>query len=235
MVHFGAKVAVALTAFALVPAPLCAQEFKGQIKVGVHKVELQAGKIYSVVLESNCPEASFPFVESYPVNLKVFLADKPQNEIMYLVPTKSGPYTLVVASPVNSQVQQVVDYSLSVKPAPEADKPVMKHKVSITDKDPVYSYMGNKTRHKVYTIAMKADYYYVIDLVATGKEDPYLYLENADKKVVDQDDDSGGELNARIMYRPLKDGDYRIIATTLDNATGDMHLSVHMLPTKKKK
>jgi len=73
---------------------------------------------------------------------------------------------------------------------------------------------------------MKAGRYYIIDMVKSSKIDPYLYLEGPNAKVVAQDDDSGGNLNARIVYQPTTDGEYRVIATTLSPATGEFTLTV---------
>jgi hypothetical protein len=44
--------------------------------------------------------------------------------------------------------------------------------------------------------------------------------------VVAQDDDSGGDLNARIVYAPPQDGEFRVIATTLNKALGGFTLTV---------
>jgi len=77
---------------------------------------------------------------------------------------------------------------------------------------------------------MKAGETYIIDLVRPEKIDfnldPYLFLEDKNKQVVAEDDDSGGNLNARIVFTPKTDGEYRIIATTLVPATGGFTLTV---------
>ena len=66
--------------------------------------------------------------------------------------------------------------------------------------------------HVVHTYPMKAGQTYTIDLKSTW--DNYLRLENPQGQELAQDDDSGGMLNARIVYNCTKDGWYRIIATT---------------------
>jgi hypothetical protein len=45
--------------------------------------------------------------------------------------------------------------------------------------------------------------------------DPFLLLENSKGITVAQDDDGGGNLNAKISYSPPQDGEYRIIAATI--------------------
>lgn len=65
---------------------------------------------------------------------------------------------------------------------------------------------------KVHIVKMKAGKTYTIDMVS--KEfDAYLRLEDKDGKELDEDDDSGGDLNARIIFNCQKDGEYRIICT----------------------
>jgi len=117
------------------------------------------------------------------------------------------------------------EYTLTVQRAP---KPILNVTKRWTDKDPKYT---NDSYFKAYSIKMKAGETYIIDLVRAGKEllDPYLFLEDKNKQVVDRDDDSGGNLNARIVFTPKTDGEHRIIATTLGLATGEFTLTVRGL------
>ncbi len=66
--------------------------------------------------------------------------------------------------------------------------------------------------HVVHTFRMTKGQQYTIDL--TSPWDNYLRLENAAGQQLAQDDDSGGMLNARIVYSALADGWYRIIVTS---------------------
>jgi thiol-disulfide isomerase/thioredoxin len=59
---------------------------------------------------------------------------------------------------------------------------------------------------------MKSDRKYRIDM-ASKDLDSFLRLEDRAGKQLAMDDDSGGNLNARIVYVPDKPGNYRIIAT----------------------
>src|SRR5262245_48561440 len=70
--------------------------------------------------------------------------------------------------------------------------------------------------HKVHTHKMSAGTRYVIDLIDRNPSnmDPYLRLEDSAGTQLAQDDDSGGNLNARIVFTPPKTDTYRIIATT---------------------
>jgi len=82
-------------------------------------------------------------------------------------------------------------------------------------RDPV---MGGPS--KVYKVHLVQGRTYVIDL-KSGQFDAFLRLENSTFLQVALDDDSGGNLNARIVYRCPKTDDYRIIATGLPGARGN--------------
>jgi hypothetical protein len=57
--------------------------------------------------------------------------------------------------------------------------------------------------------------------------DPFLRLEDSNGKQIADDDDGGGNLNARIVYWPEKAGEYRIVATTFEaNQVGSYTLIV---------
>jgi thiol-disulfide isomerase/thioredoxin len=78
---------------------------------------------------------------------------------------------------------------------------------------------------KIHTYKMKKGEIYVIDMVSK-QFDAYLRLEDSTGKQLDEDDDSGGDLNARIIFKAPKDDDYRIICTACDPGFGDFTLSV---------
>jgi S1-C subfamily serine protease len=68
---------------------------------------------------------------------------------------------------------------------------------------------------QVFPLALQADKTYTIDLVSADF-DAYLRLEHDKKGKVAEDNDSAGNLNARIVYTPTAEGDYRIVVTTYD-------------------
>jgi hypothetical protein len=68
-------------------------------------------------------------------------------------------------------------------------------------------------RAKVHLIAMKAGKTYTIDM-KSRQFDCYLRLESPEGTRLAEDDDSGGNLDARLSFTPQQDGMYRIIATT---------------------
>jgi serine protease Do len=72
---------------------------------------------------------------------------------------------------------------------------------------------------KVHTIKLAPGSVYTIDLVGTKnprRYDPYLRLEDAKGRQIAEDDDGGGNLNSRIVYKPVKEGEYKIIVTSCE-------------------
>ncbi len=75
----------------------------------------------------------------------------------------------------------------------------------------------NQFHYKIFTVQLEQGKIYRIDHRGTGddpKFDPFLFLEDANGVQLDQDDDSGGGLNSRIIFKAPKTGQYRVIATT---------------------
>jgi predicted Zn finger-like uncharacterized protein len=86
---------------------------------------------------------------------------------------------------------------------------------TLTTKDPA---VANGKPAKVYKVKLEAGKEYVIDMKASGKgfgHDPYLILLDPQNKEAAKDDDSGGGLDAQIVYRPAAAGEYTIQATVL--------------------
>jgi HEAT repeat protein len=94
----------------------------------------------------------------------------------------------------------------------------------LTASDP-FDRVRTQHHHVVHIYPMKAGQQYTIDL--TSPWDNYLRLENAQGEQLAQDDDSGGNLNARITFQPPADGWYRVIVTTYaPGATGNYSLRI---------
>jgi len=96
----------------------------------------------------------------------------------------------------------------------------------LTEKDPVVQ----QHYFKIYTVQLEKGKTYRIDYKDAGddpKFDPFLFLEDAEGNGIDQDDDSGGGLNSRLILKAPKTGTYRLIATTLPpNQTGKYTLEI---------
>lgn len=76
---------------------------------------------------------------------------------------------------------------------------------------------------KSYEINLQAGTEYIIDL-RSREFDPYLRLEYAGNELT-SNDDGGGGLNSRIVFRPTQTGAHRIIATSF-SGTGQFSLTV---------
>jgi hypothetical protein len=215
----------------LLSGPASAQEFKGQIKIGTHKVRLEQGKLYQIKIDApgeSPPFVTLDFTQGVITNV---MGKEIKDDRLYFIPKKTDNYTFYVMPGFGPPKDGVIDYTLSFKGLSFADKAVLEEKSKLTDKDPKYKLppndFGPMNAYKAYKVQMKANQTYVIDMVRSDNSvDPYLYLEGPDGKIVMRDDDSGGDLNARIIYRPQQDGEFRIIATNLRDTTGEFTLTV---------
>ncbi len=88
--------------------------------------------------------------------------------------------------------------------------------------------LDGQTSALVYQVKLAAGKTYVIDMVSPDQKalDPYLVLTDAAGKKLAEDDDSGGGLNARIIFRPAQDSTFRIRATSFNGGSGAFNLSV---------
>src|ERR1700677_4846728 len=109
----------------------------------------------------------------------------------------------------------------------EADKEKVKEKEKAKDKkqkEKDFEFSGKFTDNdpkdaqrmgpaQTHLIKMKAGNTYTIDMVST-ELDSYLRLLDMKGMQLDEDDDSGGNLNSRIIFNCSKDGEYKIVCTT---------------------
>ena len=85
------------------------------------------------------------------------------------------------------------------------------------------------TYQKIFEVQLTAGKTYVMDLKhpPTSTLDPYLRLEDAKGKILAEDDDSGGNLDARIVFKAPQTGMYRLAATSFQvKMTGAFILTV---------
>jgi serine/threonine protein kinase len=80
----------------------------------------------------------------------------------------------------------------------------------------------------IFQVRLKAGVRYVIDMASPDPKalDPYLFLQDSERKTLVEDDDSGGDLNARITFRAPVDGVYRLRATSFNGGRGPFTISV---------
>ena len=78
---------------------------------------------------------------------------------------------------------------------------------------------------KTHTVKLTGGKTYQIDMVSADL-DSYLRLDDSTGKTVAVDDDSGGNLNARIIHTAAKDDTFKIHAITFDGQFGNYVLTV---------
>jgi tetratricopeptide (TPR) repeat protein len=84
---------------------------------------------------------------------------------------------------------------------------------------------GNRRYHKVFLVHLEKGKAYTIDLTAKAF-DAFLRVENAIGRHLAEDDDGGSGTDARLLFRPITDGTYRLIVTTFDGRHGAFTLRV---------
>src|SRR5262245_20004912 len=73
-----------------------------------------------------------------------------------------------------------------------------------------------KMQAKVYSVKLEAGRKYTITMDTDVDDfDPFLVVHDPKGNVVAFDDDSGGNLNAKLNYYPAKDGTYKVYAAAL--------------------
>ncbi len=97
----------------------------------------------------------------------------------------------------------------------------------LTDKCP-FDKQRTGSYAKVHEFKMVPGKVYVIEMLDKNAVtmDPYLRLEDSAGVQHAEDDDSGENRNARIVFTPTKEDSYRIVATTFARATGKYQLVV---------
>lgn len=98
-------------------------------------------------------------------------------------------------------------------------------KGELTDQDP-NDRIRPESHHKVHEFKMQSGKTYRIDL-NSDQIDTLLRIEDADGKQLALDDDGGGGLNSRLIFKAPADGTYKLIVTTYPpKQKGRYHLSV---------
>ncbi len=211
--------------------------FKGQVKIGQHKQKLERGKLYRVKVESDGFRPNVTVRPGYFIHTGE--ANQGDTFLGFLFPQESREYKFLVLPNLFDEIGDgPLNYTMQISNIPLAEKPVLEEKAKLEKADPIYKNpdlgFDKKCLFKAFPIKMQAKQFYIIDMVRSGDDiDPYLYLEGPDGKIVASDDDSGGSLNARIIYQPRRSGAYRIIASTLVPATGAFTLTVRSQAKEK--
>ena len=203
---------------------------KEQLKVSEHSAKFKADKVYLISVKSTSKgfTPSFLILDGDKVvarggtpsgsgmvfrigpggGLQIDTGRSEAAPGSFFIPERSASYRILVNAAVNDKPGKgAMDYTLKVVQA----KTELVVRDELTADDALYA--ARKSHHKVHTVKLQADKTYQIDL-RSAAFDAYLYLEESAQKVLKEDDDSGGGLNARIIFRPTKTDTYRLIATS---------------------
>jgi hypothetical protein len=148
------------------------------------------------------------------------------NAQIVFAPSKAGTYRIIATT---FGPGMAGFYTLSVRPSrgqAAIRQTILKVAAALTNMDP-FDAVRKASYAKVYMVNLEAGKRYQIDMTSS-QVDAFVRLEDAKGEQLAQDDDGGGGNNARILFRPLQSGRYRIIATTFADAqTGNFNLVVN--------
>lgn len=144
-----------------------------------------------------------------------------------------GTLTTAAAAPVRFPRGPVPAPPVAEKPSFRVGDTVLSVNDTLNQNDAVYQ----GRRHKVYVVDLEAGKNYQIDMRSTNF-DSYLFFESPDKRLLAQDDDSGGYPDARIIHKATETGKFRIIASHFGagGALGQFSVTVRLTdgsPLKK--
>lgn len=118
----------------------------------------------------------------------------------------------------------------SVRAGDEKKTDDKKDKVHVVGKGlEIKGKLSAEVKNITYKVKLEEGKTYVIDMLSPDQQalDPYLYLKDAAGKLLDEDDDGGGELQSRITFECKKSGTYLIIASSfMESGIGDYTLKV---------
>ncbi len=208
-------------------------KIKDPLKVSEQVLKMEVGKMYLLTVKSQDFEPDVRIVEGNKTVAHQFClgpkkglpGEKADFETsLVFVPTRTADYRVLVDVGPYSRPTKGLNYTTALV----EQKPLLLVNGELTKDDPIYQPRG--AHHKVHTVKLMAGKIYQIDHKSTAF-DAYLYLEDPAGKILLQDDDGGGNLNARIVFRPTKNDSYRVIATSLGaNRTGPYTLAVFENP-----
>lgn len=238
---------IGIALFLSVWLPLCPslqaqqKEIKGTVKLGVHKFTLEMDTLYEFEVKAKEFIPDVTLTGGFLQNIADFKEDKTFRAVF--LPVKKAEHTLVI-SPIplidGPVAAGLLDYTVTLKTMVLDEKPLVKKQDKLAATDPKYVNQDFKrnTHFKAEMVKLKAGKVYVIDMVTVRGPadtfDPFLILEAPDKSIVAQDDDGGGFPNARIVFRPMMDGEHRIIATGLSDNSDIGSYTLTVRTTKEK-
>jgi len=206
----------------------------------IHKVKLTEGKTYDIRLSSMDFDTYLRIEDDGGKELAANDdSDGTLNSRLAFTPKKTGTYSVIATSFDTGNGQYLLTINEKGGAGKVAGKKLdldKKGGATVTDKlaesDPAIPaevvnkgpLFGNKC--KLYTLNLKANNTYVINLDSDDFDAVLLVTNSAQKVLAFNDDANPPSLNAEISFRAPEDGTYTVIATSLDKKLGDFTLKV---------
>jgi WD40 repeat protein/serine/threonine protein kinase len=139
---------------------------------------------------------------------------------------KNGTVKVWHASDLPLPDKEVVQAKVAAPSSPSEIKGAMLMNVvhDLSDSEP-FDRVRADSYCRVYKLELKADVTYQMTMQSIAM-DSYLRLEDASRKEVANDDDGGGNRDARLTFVPTNPGTYYLIATTYKRGSGRFALTV---------
>lgn len=193
-----------------------------------HKLRLAAGKTYVIDLVSSDFD-TFMRLEDGAGKQLAEDDDSGQDTHAQIVftPEKTGDFKVIATrfeEGAGAYTLKIEELKYKAAKAQEIPKGGLSIDTKLDNTDP-FDQLGSKQRFKLYSLKLEAGKTYTLDM-SSNDFDSFLRLMDSRFKVLESDDDGGGNLDARITFRPRENGVFHIIATTLDGDLGDFNLRV---------
>jgi serine protease Do len=191
---------------------------RGSLPAKLYPVKLTGGVKYRILMSSDALDAFLVLQDAAGKQL-AFDDDSGGGskgldaQIDFTAP-KDGTYKIYAAA-----LQGTGKFILTVRPT-GGDKKEKEGagKVQEVGKDGlrITGKLGEGVKERVYQVKLVEGKTYVIDMISADQKslDPYLRLLDATGKKLEEDDDGGEGLNARITFRATATGTYQIVATS---------------------
>jgi len=194
----------------------------------IHDVRLVAGKTYVIDMISDDFDSFLRLEDAQDKNLaEDDDGGEDMNSQIIFTPEKTGDFKVVATrfeDGSGAYTLRIDELKYKVGKAQAVPAAGLAIKGSLDNTDAIDP-LGSKRQHKVYSVKLEAGKTYTIDLTS-GDFDSFLRLADSRFKILATDDDSGGNLDARIVFRATEAATYHIVVTTLDGELGDFNLQV---------
>lgn len=187
---------------------------------------LKKGKHYAVDMKSDAFDPYLRVENVAYANLKTEDVGGNGHSTLFFSPFQDSIYR-VIATSYDYKAGRF-DLKVRLTPGPkqfDIDAKGLKLSDTLTATDPIDIVNGRQAqfRCKVVEVKLKGGQKYQFDM--TSKQmDPFLRIEDLRGRQLAADDDSGGNLDARLVFSPSADGVYRLVATQFDARLGAFEL-----------